>query len=143
MRWREVKAANLGRQDTQSRPRKTKIPLPLFCLFGLPKTQLTNSRHSLRKIMQLRQSTKNWKQGDTRTLLQKGNVVNHRSKEEVAASKAAAKSRKEVKEQRRREREEREAKGIDAVSAIEDALVEEDEEEETAFPRYLKGRSNP
>jgi hypothetical protein len=91
--------------------------------------------------MRLRESTKNWKEGDTRSLLQKGNTTGRRSKEEVTASKAATKSKKEEKERQRREKAERRAEGIRRVSAMENALADEDKEQENAFPRHRKGRS--
>ena len=91
--------------------------------------------------MRLRESTKNWKEGDTHSLLQRGNITSRRSKEEVTASKAATKRKKEEKERQRREKAERRAEGIKRVSALENALADEDEEQEKAFPRYRKGRS--
>jgi len=73
-------------------------------------------------------------------LLQRGNITSRRSKEEVTASKAAAKSKKEDKEWHRREKDERREEGIKMVSAMENALVDEDEEQEITFPRHQKGR---
>ncbi|KAM6494802.1 hypothetical protein JOM56_009425 [Amanita muscaria] len=87
-------------------------------------------------MMQLRKSTKARKAGDTLKLLEpEGAVTNRRSKEEVAAAKEAAQHRKEEKERLRLEKEELEIAGVEKVSALENALADEDDQQEAAFPR--------
>jgi hypothetical protein len=86
--------------------------------------------------MQLRQSTKARQAGDTLKLLEQ---TNRRSKEELAASKEAAQHRKELKERLQLEKEQLKTTGLEKVSNLENALANEDEQQETAFPRRRPG----
>jgi len=89
--------------------------------------------------MQLRKSTKARKAGDTLKLLDQGDVANRRSKEELAASKEEVQHRKEQKERARLEREQLKTTGLEKVANLENALADEDDQQEAAFPRHRPG----
>lgn len=84
----------------------------------------------------MRASTKARKTGDTLKLL---GMAPRRTKEELAAEKAASRRLKKDKAQRDVEKELKRAAAIETVSRLEERIVEAATQANGAFPRNIRG----